>query len=227
MRFSRPRRSCKEVRRDRSGFGLFEWKDKYKASVEVKSLEVAGMGDLTSQIKFIAPDDGNALDRTVFQVKLPRPVAPNDSVQFKIAFHDQFGEVFARTGYNGDFMMGAQWFPKVGVWWQGAWNCHQFHANTEFFADFGTYDVKLTVPQNEVVGASGVQLDEVKNSDGTKTLTFRGEDIHDFAWTAQPELSRGGRLLQRQHGQCKDPAPDAAGAHEPGRSPHAHHEGDA
>jgi hypothetical protein len=173
----------REERRDRRDI---EWKDKYKASAEVKSLEVVGMGDLTSQIKFIAPDDGNTDDRTVFQVKLPRPVAPNESVQFKIAFHDQFGEVFARTGYNGDFMMGAQWFPKVGVWWQGAWNCHQFHATTEFFADFGTYDVKLTVPQNEVVGASGVQMGEVKNSDSTKTLSFRGEDIHDFAWTAQP-----------------------------------------
>jgi peptidase M1-like protein len=174
----------REVRRDRPSF---EWKDKYKASAEVKSLEVVGMGDLTSQIKFIAPDDGNADDRTVFQVKLPRPIASNESVQFKIAFHDQFGEVFARTGYKGDFMMGAQWFPKVGVWWQGAWNCHQFHATTEFFADFGTFDVKLTLPQNEVVGASGVQLSEVNNSDGTRTLTFRGEDIHDFAWTAEPQ----------------------------------------
>ena len=173
----------KEERRDRADFKL---KDKYKASAEVTSIEVAGMGDLTSQIKFVAPDDGNPDDRTVFQVKLPRPVAPNESVQFKIAFHDKFGQVFARTGYKRDFIMGAQWFPKIGVWWQGAWNCHQFHANTEFFADFGTFDVKLTLPQNEVVGTSGVQLGEVKNNDGTNTLMFRGEDIHDFAWTAQP-----------------------------------------
>lgn len=176
----------KEERRDHS---TFEWKDKYKASAEVKSLEAVGMGDLTSQIKFISLDDNNPDDRTVFQVKLPRPIAPNESVQFKIVFHDQFGQVFARTGYDHGFMMGAQWFPKVGVWWQGAWNCHQFHATTEFFGDFGTYDVKLTLPQNQVVGASGVQLDEVKNSDGTKTLTFRGEDIHDFAWTAQADYS--------------------------------------
>jgi peptidase M1-like protein len=174
------------MKEERRNSADFELKDKYKASAEVKSLEVVGVGELTSQIKFVAPDDGNPDDRTVFQVKLPRPVAPNESVQFKIAFHDQFGQVFARTGYKRDFIMGAQWFPKVGVWWQGAWNCHQFHSTTEFFADFGTYDVKLTVPQNEVVGASGVQLDEVKNADGTKTLTFRGEDIHDFAWTAQP-----------------------------------------
>lgn len=174
----------REVRRDH---GSFEWEDKYRASEEVKSLQVAGMGDLTSQIRFVSPDDGNADDRTVFQVRLPQAVKPGDSVEFKIAFHDQFGEVFARTGYKRDFVMGAQWFPKVGVWWQGAWNCHQFHATTEFFADFGTFDVRLTVPQNEVVGASGVEVASVNNRDGSKTVTFRGEDIHDFAWTVEPE----------------------------------------
>jgi Peptidase family M1 domain len=174
----------REVRRDRSSF---EWEDRYRASAEVKSLRVTGMGDLTPQIHFIAPDDGNADDHTVFQVTLPKPVKAGDSIEFKIAFHDQFGEVFARTGYKRDFIMGAQWFPKVGVWWQGAWNCHQFHADTEFFADFGTFDVRLTVPQNEVVGASGVEVASVNNSDGSKTLTFRGEDIHDFAWTVDPE----------------------------------------
>ena len=175
------------MKEQRRASSTFEWEDKYRASAEVRSLEVVGMGDLTSQIRFIAPDDGNLEDRTVFQVKLPRPVAPNESVQFKIAFHDQFGEVFSRTGYKRDSILGGQWFPKIGMWWQGAWNCHQFHASTEFFANFGTFDVKLTVPRNEVVGASGVQLAEVNNRDGTKTLTFRGEDIHDFAWTAQPD----------------------------------------
>jgi len=165
-----------------------QWEEKYRASADIKSLEVVGIGDLTAKIKFISPDDGNPDDRTVFQVTLPRPVGPNESVQFKIVFHDQFGQIVARTGYRNHFMMGAQWFPKVGVWWQGAWNCHQFHSDTEFFADFGAYDVKLTLPQNEVVGASGIEISEIKNNDGTKTLTFRGEDIHDFAWTAQPDF---------------------------------------
>lgn len=166
----------------------FKWDEKYRAAAEVKSFEVVGVGDLTSKIHFISPDDGNPDDRTVFEIKLPKPVAPGESVQFKIQFHDQLGEVFARTGYKNDFIMGAQWFPKVGVWWQGAWNCHQFHANTEFFADFGTFDVRLTVPQNEVVGASGVEVSNVNNPNGTKTLTFHGEDIHDFAWTASPRF---------------------------------------
>ena len=174
-----------EERRDRSEF---KWEDKYRAAADVKSFEVVGIGDLTSKIHFIAPDDGNGDDRTVFQVTLPTPVPAGASVQFKIRFHDQLGEVFARTGYKNDFVMGAQWFPKVGVWWQGAWNCHQFHSTTEFFADFGTFDVRLTVPQNEVVGASGVEVSNVSHPDATKTLTFHGEDIHDFAWSASPRF---------------------------------------
>jgi hypothetical protein len=174
-----------EERRDHRSF---EWEEKYRASAEVKSFEVVGMGDLSSGMHFISPDDGNPDDRTVFEVKLPKAIAPGDSVQFKIRFHDQLGEVFARTGYKNDFIMGAQWFPKIGVWWQGAWNCHQFHNTTEFFADFGTFDVRLTVPQNVVAGATGVEVGSVDNVDGTKTLTFRGEDIHDFAWTVSPRF---------------------------------------
>src|SRR6266702_4079445 len=156
------------------------WDNKHFGSNEVKSLEIVGSGpaghiDVTKQMKFIAPDDGNADDRTVFEIALPRPLPPNQSVQFRIHFVAKFPEVVARTGYKRDFLMAGQWFPKVGVWWNGGWNCHQFHATTEFFADFGTYDVKLTLPAKWNVGGSGVQ-----------TVAFHAEDVHDFAWTADP-----------------------------------------
>ncbi len=42
------------------------------------------MGDLTKQMKFISADDGNPDDKTVFEVQLPRPVAPGEDVVFKI-----------------------------------------------------------------------------------------------------------------------------------------------
>ncbi|HET9743260.1 MAG TPA: M1 family metallopeptidase [Terriglobales bacterium] len=163
-----------------------DWKPEDYGSIAISKFEVAGQGDLTSKLQFVSPDDGNPNDKTVAQVQLPKPLAPGESVEFRIQFHDQFPEVIQRTGYKGSFIMGGQWFPKVGVWWHGAWNCHQFHANTEFFADFGVYDVKLTVPANEVVGATGLQTASIDNPNGTKTLTFHAEDVHDFAWTADP-----------------------------------------
>src|SRR5271157_317117 len=165
-----------------------KWEAKEYGSEEIKSLEVVGQGDLTSQVQYIQPDDGNKDDKTVVDVHLPKPVASGEYVQFKIAFQTKFPETQARSGWKRDFVLGGQWFPKVGVWWHGAWNCHQYHAMTEFFADFGVYDVKLTVPQYEVVGASGVKVGEVTNSDATKTLTYHGDDIHDFAWTASPRF---------------------------------------
>ena len=164
------------------------WDPKDTGSNEVTSLEVVGMGDLTKQMKFVSPDDGNPDDKTVFEVQLPRPVAPGEDVVFKLKFHAVFPEVIARTGYKRTFLLAGQWFPKIGVWWNGAWNCHQFHAMTEFFADFGTYDVKVTLPKSYVIGATGVQTGETQNADGTKTVAFHAEDVHDFAWTADPHF---------------------------------------
>jgi len=167
---------------------LETWKPEDYGSNVVTSFQVVGMGDLTKEMKFISPDDGNPDDKTVFQVKLPRPVPPGQAVTFQIKFKATFPEVIARTGYKRTFLLAGQWFPKVGVWWHGQWNCHQFHAMTEFFADFGTYDVKITLPKNYVIGATGVQVANQDNGNGTKTVGFHAEDVHDFAWTADPNF---------------------------------------
>jgi hypothetical protein len=143
---------------------------------------------------FIAPDDGNAQDHTVAEIALPHPLASNDSITFHLAFHDQFPPSVARNGYKRDFIMGGQWYPKPGVFWHGAWNCHQYHATTEFFSDFATFTVNLTLPRRYIVGASGVPTGEVINpaasgKGDTKTVSFYGEDIGDFAWAASPNFT--------------------------------------
>jgi hypothetical protein len=165
------------------------WDPNHNGSITVGKFVVEGMGDLTANMEFIQPDDHNKNDRTVFQVTLPKPVPPGATVIFHLDFHDQLPEVLERTGYKHDFVMVGQWFPKVGVWWKGAWNCHQFHANTEFFADFGTFDVKITLPQTEIVGAGGDLVSSTNNTDGTKAVTFHSEDVHDFSWTASPSFT--------------------------------------
>jgi len=180
-----------------------KWEAKEYGSEEIKSLEVVGQGDLTGQLQYIAPDDGNKDDKTVVDVHVPKPIAPGAYVQFKIAFQTKFPETQARSGWKRDFTLGGQWFPKVGVWWHGAWNCHQYHATTEFFADFGVYDVKLTVPQNEILGASGVLVEEKNNADNTKTATYHGDDIHDFAWTVSPRYKVRESVYQAQMGPIK------------------------
>ncbi len=143
--------------------------------------------DLTAGIEFIQPDDGNPHDKTVIRVPLPRPLAPGDSIILRIDFVAKLPEPpFARTGALEEFFMVAQWFPKIGVYTPQGWNCHQFHLNSEFFADFGVYNVWMTVPENYIVGATGLEYQVTRNGDGTATHFYHAEDVHDFAWTASP-----------------------------------------
>lgn len=174
-----------ELRRDDE---RWQWYPDMYGSITIRSIGAEGIGDLTPKMQFVAPDDGNRRDKTVMEVSLPRPVPPGESITFKIAFKSSFPKVVARTGYKGDFIMGAQWFPKPGVWWNGSWNAHQFHKATEFFSDFGTYDVKLTLPDNFVVGATGVETARKKNGDGTQTISYHADDVIDFAWAADPKF---------------------------------------
>jgi hypothetical protein len=143
--------------------------------------------DVTSRLRFIAPDDNNGDDRTVADVALDAPVAPGETVNVQIAWSSRIPRTFARTGAIGNYYFVAQWFPKIGVFQDNGWNCHQFHSATEFFADFGTYDVRLTVPRGWIVGATGVERGRRDEGDRTTTHHYYAEDVHDFAWTTSPD----------------------------------------
>ena len=190
--FLRERRGRERLVRRRWLGGEEKW-----GWTEVDRLLAAGH-DLTSAIEFIQPDDNNAEDRTVFRVLLPEPVPPQGTIQVEMEFRSKLPRIHSRTGFVGDFYFVAQWFPKIDVWeaagergrQQAGWNCHQFHGWTEFYADYGTYDVRLTLPQRFVVGATGVQRSRRVNGNGSATYHFYQEDVHDFAWTAQPDLVR-------------------------------------
>jgi hypothetical protein len=158
--------------------------------IEIDKIQVKDGPDLTSTVEYIQPDDDNKDDQTVMRVVLPEPVPPGQKITLHIQFYSKLPRVVARirSGYFKDFYFVAQWFPKIGVLWKGEWNCHQYHAFSEFFADFGTYTVEITVPEGYVVGATGKRIDAVRNGDDTITYTHHQEDIHDFAWTACPDF---------------------------------------
>lgn len=164
--------------------------------IEMDSILLADGSDLRPSLQFIHPDDDNGNDRTVARVPLARPVPPHGTIVLDIRFRSHLPHVTARTGYHGDFFMVAQWFPKLGVYevpgqrfaTVPGWNCHQFHAMTEFYADFGVYDVDITLPSQFVVGATGAQVRDDQHSDNTKTVAFHADDVHDFAWTASPSF---------------------------------------
>ena len=139
-------------------------------------------------------------DETVATLPLAEPVVAGQTIEINFKFTAQLPEVFARTGFKGDFNMVAQWFPKIGVRTGAAgveyWECQPHQANSEFFADFGTYDVSLTVPNTFQVVATGVLTAATESPGGTRTFTYRAEDVHDFVWVADP-------FLNQKHGTAK------------------------
>lgn len=162
--------------------------------IELDRLATADGVDLLRDLAFAAPDDGNPEDRTLARVPLPEPVPPGGTLELVMAFRSQLPRAVARTGFKNDYHLVAQWFPKVAVLEpSGSWNAHQFHRSSEFFADFGRYDVTLLVPEEVVVGATG-QLAQPprKTESGLVAHRYVQSDppVHDFAWTAWPGFVR-------------------------------------
>ena len=163
---------------------------------QIDRIQIVGGADLTPLITYAHPDDNNADDRTVVHIQLPQPIPPKGTIELSVDFTSKLPRAFARTGYDGNYFLVSQWFPKIGVYegpgdrgrTTGGWNCQQFHRYTEFYADYGTYDVDLTVPSKYIVGSTGFQRSAQKNSGDTTTYNFYQQDVHDFAWTASPNF---------------------------------------
>jgi hypothetical protein len=155
--------------------------------IDITRVSVDGGPDVAGRLRFIAPDDGNADDRTVVELPLDRPVGPGEAVTVSMDWSSRVPRTFARTGRIGRFYFLAHWFPKIGVLGETGWRTHQFHGHTEFFADFGVYDVRLTVPTGWVVGATGVEQSRRDLGNGTTVHHYRQADVHDFAWTTSPD----------------------------------------
>lgn len=125
---------------------------------------------------------------TVLRVPLPtaRAIEPGATIRFAVTWTSQLPQVFARTGVAGDFVMAGQWYPKLAVYDRGAWDAEPWHANAEFFADFGSYTLALTVPSRYVTGATGTRDSTTNNPDRTSTVRYWAESVSDMAWTAWP-----------------------------------------
>lgn len=165
-------------------------------NINIERIE-SGQGEqLTSRMQFVQPDDGNEEDRSLLRVTLPHGVPPGGKIKLSMQFFVQLPHLSRRMGYTDDFIMAGQWFPKIAVYETSGmrgrktegWNIHQYHANSEFYADFGEYDVYIDAPANNIVAATGTELQPQIIGGDTIRHHFHAEDVHDFAWVASPHL---------------------------------------
>jgi hypothetical protein len=161
--------------------------------IDIEKIEREGGADLSGNMRYVQPDDGNTADQSVLEVLLDRPVLPGETAVFHLKWRAKMPKTIVRAGYSQDFYLFCHWFPQLGVFEQnkaGAWdwNCHQFFWHTEFFADFGVYDVHITTDDKFVMGASGCLVSEKNNGNGTTTRHYHVEDVIDFAWAIYPRF---------------------------------------
>ncbi len=155
----------------------------------------------------------------IIKLILPAPLPPGKRIQVTTPFHVKLPFNFSRGGHDGESYQVTQWFPKPAVYDRKGWHPMTYLDQGEFYSEFGSYEVTITVPKNYVVAATGelqnaeekewlktrasynwepIKLKEKQKTGETKTITqlfpesskelktlqYKQNNIHDFAWFA-------------------------------------------
>ena len=163
--------------------------------IEVTQAVDRNGNDLVQNQEYIQPNDGNALDETVLSIPLEMPLLPGEVIELDMNFDVKLPRTIVRSGYGPrDFFLFVHWFPQVCVYepkvdgnW--GWNSHQFMPGTEFFSDFGDYNVEIYASDHLVIGGSGCKTfsGKVLGKIGEQLVRFQAHDLIDFGWVAYPE----------------------------------------
>ncbi len=104
------------------------------------------------------------INKTMMRINLPKPLESGETFKFRIKWNYLINNSVKDGGRSGfeDFPDGnknytiAQFFPRLAVYDNvEGWQNMQFWGRSEFALEFGDYDVKLTVPADHIVGATG------------------------------------------------------------------------
>lgn len=157
----------------------------------------------------------------IVKLLLPDPLAPKSYAKIETPFHVKLPYNFSRGGHTGQAYQITQWYPKPAVYDRKGWHPMPYLDQGEFYAEFGNYEVQITLPENYVVAATGDLQNEseinwlknknvfireprprnlpdqkkktlenlVPSSQKTKTLLYKQNNVHDFAWFADKTYS--------------------------------------
>jgi hypothetical protein len=145
-------------------------------------------------------------------LQLRQPLLPGDSIVISTPFRVKIPSAsISRFGHSGNMYMITQWYPKPAVYDRDGWKYMPYIDKGEFYSEFGSFDVTLTLPENYVVGATGELVDGEKETEWlntkvletmsitefqkdslrfppsspvNKTLRYRQDRVHDFSWFA-------------------------------------------
>lgn len=166
-------------------------------------------------------------------IALANPVFPGQKIDISTPFYIKIPASFSRLGHIGQSYQITQWYPKPAVYDREGWHPMPYLDNGEFYSEFGTFEVAIQLPDNYVVGATGVLQEESEkaflmqrheatkayldsldylsfdiveeafppSSTALKTLHFKAENVHDFAWFADKRFKVLSDQVQLPNGQ--------------------------
>lgn len=145
-------------------------------------------------------------------ITLAKPLETGQKIRVSTPFTLKIPASFSRLGHVETSYQMTQWYPKPAVYDHKGWHAMPYLNMGEFYSEFGTFDVSLTLPENYVVGATGLlqtgseiqflQKKEAEtrarlarnekhveepfpaSSSRMKTIRYTAELVHDFAWFA-------------------------------------------
>jgi hypothetical protein len=154
----------------------------------------------------------------IARLELPAPLQPGAKITLSTPFILHIPASFSRLGHVESSYQITQWYPKPAVYDRKGLHAMPYLDQGEFFSEFGSFDVEITLPDNYVVGATGMlqtpseieflekkanetrllteqwAADTLKarkkehpfppSSSKLKTIRYKAEQVHDFAWFA-------------------------------------------
>jgi hypothetical protein len=164
----------------------------------------------------------------VVKVYLPKPLASGQKTTITTPFFTKLALYNSRSGYEGGSFMVCQWYPKPAVYDRKGWHPMPYLDQGEFYSEFGNFTVNISTPSSYIVGASGILQTAAEKAQYTemgkanvaaksktnklayqpagavKTLSFRAENVHDFAWFADKDFVVRYDTLQLASGKVVD-----------------------
>jgi hypothetical protein len=120
---------------------------------------------------------------------LPKTLKSGERIRVSTPFKVKIpsGEI-SRLGHIGQSYQITQWYPKPAVYDKNGWNAIPYLNQGEFYSEYGSYDVSITLPKNYIVGATGdlQTKSEVAFMDAQTKLT--GEKID--SWIADKDKEK-------------------------------------
>lgn len=133
---------------------------------------------------------------------LPQALKSGEKLNISAAFKIKIPQQFSRLGHEDQAYQVTQWYPKPAVYDAKGWHPMPYLDIGEFYAEFGSFDVKISLPSEYIVAATGelqteseivfleqkVKGRQSRSSKTNKTIRYKAEKVHDFAWFAHKEF---------------------------------------